>query len=203
MLWGKGRAGVFVLELDMELDRELLAGAHRTPGPVQSVLGLAGFLLLCFAAAGAGIWSTPGSISTWYAGLTKPSFDPPNWVFAAVWTVQYTLMAVAAWLVWRTPRRLGRRGSLEAAVDPVGLARFDALIVFYLQLVLNFLWTPMFFHYHRLLVSSVMILALWIAILFNIVMFWRVKPLAGAMLLPCLAGVSFATALNLMLLRLN
>jgi translocator protein len=187
----------------MELDEELLADSHRTPGPVQSVLGLAGFLLLCFAVAVAGMGSTTGSIPTWYAGLTKPSFDPPNWVFAAVWTVQYTLMAVAAWLVWRTPRRLGRRGSLEAAVDPVGLARFDALIVFYLQLALNFLWAQIFFHYHRLLVSSVMILALWIALLFTIVMLWRVKPLAGALLLPCLAGVSFVTALNLMLLRLN
>jgi tryptophan-rich sensory protein len=195
--------GVFVLEADILLDEEPLAGPRRTPGPVPSALGLAGFLLLCFAVIGVGAWPTPASISTWYAGLAKPAFTPPIRFFALAWMVLCTLMAVAAWLVWRTPRRLGRRGSLEAAVDPVGLARFDALIVFYLQLALNCLWTPVFFHYHRLLVSSVVILALWIAILFTMVMFWRVRPLAGALLVPCLAGVSFATALNLMLLRLN
>ncbi|WP_213805197.1 TspO/MBR family protein [Granulicella sp. dw_53] len=169
----------------------------------RPILALAAFLILCFAVAAVGAASAAHSIPTWYAGLVKPQFNPPNWIFAPVWTILYTVMAIAAWLVWRTPRRAGRRGSLQSIEDTQGSARLDALVVFGIQLFFNFLWTPIFFHYHRLLVAVVVILALWIAIVATMVLFWRVRPLAGALMLPYLGWVSFAIALNLALLRRN
>jgi benzodiazapine receptor len=170
---------------------------------VPSGLALVGFLALCFGVAALGGVSASHSIPTWYATLNKPHFTPPNWIFAPVWTVLYALMAVCAWMIWKSPRRRGRSGSLSSAKDTLGSARVDALAVFYVQLFLNSLWTPMFFYFHRLLVSAVVIMALWLAIVATILLFWRVKALAGALLLPYLGWVSFATALNLALLRRN
>ena len=156
---------------------------------IHSGLGLAGFLLLCAAIAGVGALSTIPNIPTWYAALNKPSFNPPNWIFGPVWTFLYALMAIAAWLIWRRPR-----------TTP---ARLDALMVFALQLTLNFLWTPIFFHFHQLLTSVVVIALLWLAIVATIVLFGRVSRLAAALLLPYLAWVSFAAALNAAILKLN
>ncbi len=171
----------------------------------RSTLVLIEFLALCYAVAIVGAITTAPAIRTWYVHLVKPSFNPPNWVFAPVWTILYTLMAVAAWLVWKATRRTTRSRTLGLinADDRRIAARKDALAVFAIQLTLNLLWTQAFFHLHRLLVSSVVILALWIAIAFTIVLFWRIRTLAGAILLPYLAWVTFATALNLKLLRLN
>jgi benzodiazapine receptor len=171
--------------------------------PASSALALAGFLALCFGVAALGAYSAAHSIPTWYAGLVKPHFTPPNRIFAPVWTVLYAMMAVCAWMIWKSPRRRGRSGSLRSAKDTLGSARVDALAIFYVQLFLNGLWAPTFFYFHRLFVSSVIIMALWLAIVATIVLFWRVKALAGALLLPYLGWVSFAIALNLALLRRN
>ena len=178
-----------------------------TPSTGRSILMLLGFLLLCFAVAGLGAQLAAPAIPTWYAHLNKPRFTPPNEIFAPVWSILYAMMAVSAWLVARAPRRRGRSGSLYSAkyagsVEQ-GSARLDALIVFYIQLAANLAWTYVFFHEHRLLVSAVGILVLWIALFFTILLFWRVRALAGVLLLPYLAWISFATALNLVLLRLN
>lgn len=164
----------------------------------RSWLVLIGLLLLCYAVAAIGAFSTASSIHTWYATLTKPAFNPPNWIFAPVWTALYTLMAVAAWLVWRSPA-----DPYSATYSATSSARNDALAAFYVQLTLNFLWTPIFFRYHHLLVAAIVILLLWLAIAVTIALFWRVRPSAGALLLPYIAWVSLATALNLAILRLN
>ena len=156
---------------------------------ISSAIGLAGFLLLCYAVAGVGALSTVPNIPTWYAALNKPSFNPPNWIFGPVWTLLYTLMAIAAWIVWRK--------------HSTSTTRLDALMVFGLQLTLNFLWTPIFFHFHQLLTAVVVIALLWLAILATILMFWRVSRLAATLLLPYLAWVSFAAALNVAILSLN
>jgi len=185
---------------EIETESKRMASSSRTP--LDSALAFAGFFLLCFAVAGYGAHSAAPFIHTWYRGLVKPSFTPPAWVFAPVWTVLYSLMAISAWMVWRTPRRRARSNSYQG-MNEQGSARLDALIVFYIQLFFNAFWTPLFFHYHRLLVSVVVILVLWIAIFFTILLFWRVKPVAGALMLPYLAWVSYATALNLVLLHLN
>jgi translocator protein len=170
--------------------------------PVQIAFGLAGFLLLCFVVAQIGAHAVTHQMY-WYSRLNKPSITPPDWVFSVVWTILYAVMAVAAWMVWRTPRRRHRSRTSYSSDDFQGTARVDALAVFYVQLGLNLLWTEMFFHYHRLLVSTVVILALWIAVAFTIFMFWRVRPLPGWLMVIYLAWVTYATALNLTFLRLN
>lgn len=148
--------------------------------------GLVGFLVVVFAAASFGAIFQPGA---WYAGLEKPSFNPPSWVFAPVWTVLYVMMAVAAWLVWKD------RGTLAAAAVP--------LAAWLVQLVLNALWSWLFFGQHRMGLALVDMVALWFAIIVTIALFWRVRHLAAWLLVPYLAWVSFAMVLNTSLWRLN
>lgn len=154
----------------------------------QLWLGLAAFLLICFTAAGIGSFATAPAITHWYAGVNKPSWNPPNWVFGPVWTVLYAMMAASAWIVWR---RLG----LAAAATP--------LLFFAIQLMLNTLWSVFFFGLHNPGLAFAEIILLWLAIAATIYFFWRVRPLAGALLLPYLAWVSFAAFLNFTIWRLN
>jgi benzodiazapine receptor len=149
---------------------------------LDSALGLGGWLVLCFGAAAVGARFTPGA---WYAGLRKPRWTPPDRLFAPVWTVLYAMMAVAAWLVWRE----------------TGLSREIAL--FAVQLALNALWSWLFFGLHRPGAALADIGALWLAILLTHLAFEHVRPLAGWLLIPYLAWVSFAAALNAALWRLN
>lgn len=148
-------------------------------------LGLGGFLLLTFAAAAIGSQFMPGE---WYARLAKPSWTPPSWLFGPVWTLLYVLMAVAAWLVWKD------RGFAGARV---------ALVLYSVQLAFNAAWSWLFFGLQRPGLAFAEILVLWIAILATLIAFWRHRALAGALLVPYLAWVSFATALNLAIWRLN
>ena len=144
-----------------------------------------GWLAACFAAAALGGWFMPGE---WYAQLRKPAWNPPNWIFGPVWTALYLMMAIAAWLVWK-------RGGFAAQRRALGL--------FLLQLFFNALWSPLFFGAHRPGLALVDIGLLWLALLATGLAFWRVRPLAGALLAPYLAWVTFAAALNLALLQLN
>ncbi len=152
---------------------------------LRSSLALVVFLALTFLAAGSGARFMPGE---WYAALAKPSWNPPAWVFAPVWTFLYICMAVAAWLVWR------RTGLLEGAVP---------LALWAVQLGLNSVWTWFFFGMHRPDLALVDIAALWLAILYTLILFWRVTTAAGVLFLPYLAWVSFAAALNFALWLLN
>jgi translocator protein len=154
----------------------------------QLWLGLAAFLLICFTAAGIGSFATAPAITNWYAGINKPSWNPPNWLFGPVWTVLYAMMATAAWLVWR---RLG----LQAAATP--------LFFFAMQLMLNTLWSVFFFGLHNPGLAFAEIILLWLSIAATIYYFWRVRPLAGVLLIPYLAWVSFAAFLNFTIWRLN
>jgi tryptophan-rich sensory protein len=151
---------------------------------MRSFLVLVLFLLICFGVAAFGGQFTPGE---WYAALEKPAWNPPSWVFAPVWTVLYALMAVAGWWVWRSG-------------EPGRGAAFGA---FALQLVLNGAWSWLFFGLHLPGAAFAEIVALWLAILATVVLFWRLRPLAGTLLVPYLAWVTFAAALNLALWRLN
>ncbi len=163
-----------------------------------------GFFLLCFLVAETGAHAVLHHMY-WYSRLMRPHFTPPNWFFPPVWAIYYALMAVAAWLVWRTPRRRTRSKYYTGYQTDYsqGAARLDALAVFYIQLGLSLLWMEVFFHFHRMLVSSVVILALWFALIFTMFLFWRVRPRAAWLLLPCFACVTFLIALNLAFLRLN
>jgi tryptophan-rich sensory protein len=151
----------------------------------KTVLGLIGWLLLCFAAASLGALFMPGA---WYAGLNKPPWNPPAWIFGPVWSALYTMMAVAAWLVWQ-------RGGVAAQRRPLGL--------FLAQLVLNAAWTPLFFGLHRPGVAFAEIFLLWLAIAASLVAFRPVSRVAAWLLVPYLAWVSFAAMLNGTLWRLN
>jgi translocator protein len=151
----------------------------------RQAVGLIFWLVISVAAGWFGSRFMPGE---WYAGLVKPSWNPPSSVFAPVWTTLYVLMGVAAWLVWR---QVGFAGA------PVALGLFA------LQLVLNAAWSYLFFGLHQPAVAFVDIVALWLAILATTVAFWRVSGPAGVLLLPYLCWVGFASALNLQLWRLN
>ena len=153
--------------------------------PTRSALVLAAWLALSFAAAAAGAVFMPGD---WYAALKKPSWNPPNWIFGPVWTALYTIMAIAAWLVWKRGGFAGQR---------------VALSLFLVQLFFNTLWSPLFFGLHHPALAFVDIVLLWLALLCTVVAFWKASPLAGALLVPYLAWVTFASALNFALWRLN
>ena len=159
--------------------------ARRNPAWQVLVLGL--FYLACFLAAGLGSLLTMVSVGSWYAGLTKPSWNPPSWVFGPVWTVLYAMMAVAGWLVWR-------RG---------GPASRSALRWFAVQLVLNVGWSAVFFGLQVPGLALVEILALWVAIAATLMTSWRVARPAGFLFAPYLLWVSFAVALNFAIWRLN
>jgi translocator protein len=161
------------------------APVQNSMTPVRRWLGLAGWLLLCFAAASFGGLFLPGE---WYAGLKKPSWNPPGWIFGPVWTGLYALMAIAAWLVWK-------RGGAKAMRLPLGL--------FLLQLLFNALWSWLFFGRHQPALALVDLMLLWLSLLATLVAFRKVNVIAGRLLVPYLLWVSFAAALNFALWRLN
>lgn len=149
-------------------------------------LSLAGFVLICLGVAGLGALATTPEIGGWYQGIEKPSWNPPNWIFGPVWTTLYVMMAVAAWRIWKKQGWNNR-----------GLALFG------LQLVLNLAWSWIFFRLHQPGWAAVEIVLLWLAIAATIRVFLRHDSIAGWLLAPYLAWVSFATALNVTIWRLN
>lgn len=142
------------------------------------------FLGLCAGVAAAGAASSAGSRET-YAALQTPSWAPPSSVFGPVWTVLYVMIAVAGWLLWRTA------------------GRGPALVWWGVQLLLNLAWSPLFFGLGRYGLALVDIVALWLAIAATIVVAWRRSRAAALLLVPYLAWVTFATALNAAVVRLN
>ena len=151
------------------------------------MLGLIGWLGTCFIAAAIGAAASVRADS-FYAGLVRPEWAPPAWLFGPVWTTLYALMALAAWLVWR--------------VGGFGAAR-GALALFLLQLALNALWSWLFFAWHRGALAFADIALLLALILATMIAFWRIRPLAGALLLPYFLWVCFAAALNYSVWQLN
>jgi len=154
----------------------------------RNLVALAGFVALCFAVAAAGGAVTATSVETWYAGLAKPPFNPPDWVFGPVWTALYLMIAVAGWRVWR------RRSESGAWL---------ALGAWGVQLSLNLSWSMLFFGARMIGAALVEIAVLLAAILITAALFWRIDRIAGVLLVPYTAWVGFATVLNAALWRLN
>jgi len=146
------------------------------------------FLFLCYGAAGLGFIWTSSSVGTWYAELMKPSFNPPGWIFAPVWSVLYFLMALSAWLVWR---RAGWSG-----------ARF-ALALFFVQLALNVAWSGLFFGLRRPGAALVEILILLGTIVATVLAFRPVSRLAFWLMVPYALWVAFAALRNFKIWQLN
>ncbi len=145
---------------------------------------LALFVLACAAAAATGIVFRPGD---WYRRLDKPAWRPPDRVFGPVWAVLYLMIAVAGWLIWR-------EAGMTAALP---------LAVYFGQLVLNGLWSALFFGLHRPGLALAEIVLLWLAVAATAILFHPVEPWAAYLLVPYLAWVGFAVALNASVWRRN
>ncbi len=153
----------------------------------KQLLGLLVWLALTFATAAIGAVASARA-DVFYRELVRPSWSPPAWLFGPVWSALYLLMGIAAWLVWRE--------------GGFGKAR-TALSLFIVQLAANALWSWLFFGWRQGALAFVEIIVLWLLIVATIVMFWRVNRLAGALLFPYLAWVTFAAALNFAIWQLN
>lgn len=147
------------------------------------------FILLCEAAGIIGAFFTINAIPTWYAALNKPSFNPPPSIFGPTWTVLYLLMGISLYLVWL------KKGAVKLADWGVK--------VFLVHLLLNFLWTPVFFGLKNISLALVIILMIWGLIIYMIYLFWKIDKKAAYLLLPYLAWVSFASILNFSIMLLN
>ncbi|MBO6890999.1 MAG: tryptophan-rich sensory protein [Roseibium sp.] len=155
-------------------------GKKRDPGE----LGYLGLFLLVVLSVGIliGVGSPPGD---WYAGLSKPAFNPPNWVFAPVWTVLYVLIAIAGWRTY------------------LGAPRSRRMKTWYLQMGLNWVWSPVFFVLHMTWAAFFVILVMLIAIVTFICLNWRVDKVNAVLFLPYALWAAFAATLNLSLALLN
>jgi len=134
------------------------------------------------------IFTTP-SIPNWYASLNKPSFNPPNWLFAPVWTLLFILMGIALFLMWQ--KGLKKKGVKKA------------LGFFIIQLIFNVLWSFFFFKFHSPFWALLDIAVLWLFILLTTIKFFKINKLSGILLLPYLLWVSFASILNYTVYKLN
>jgi len=155
----------------------------------NKVLTLLTFIFGSIAVGSIGSLATAPAITTWYAGLIKPSFSPPNWIFGPVWTTLFALMGISAYLVWE-----------------VGWKKKDvrlALSMFIVQFVFNVVWSFAFFALHSPILGLLDIIMLWIAIIITIMLFSKVKREAAVLLLPYIAWVSFAMVLNAAVYQLN
>jgi translocator protein len=180
---------IIVASIDNEEAPIAESSTKRDPqSQMRSALALATCVVACYGAAFVGSALTSPTIAGWYETLIKPPFTPPSWLFGPVWTVLYLAMAIAGWLVWR-------RKGLTGATLP--LALFGG------QLLLNALWSVLFFGLREPGVALIEILLLWAVILATTLSFRSVSRTASWLLTPYLAWVTFAVALNLEIWRLN
>lgn len=152
------------------------------------IAGLIVFVSVCLAVGGFGAAFTTPEIGGWYRTLSKPSWNPPDSIFGPVWTTLYILMAIAGWIVWKP-------AGFRAAAGP--------LTLFSLQLLFNFAWSWIFFKQHQVGWAVVDLVFLWLAIVATMLTFFRRSRLAGWLLVPYLAWVSFAGFLNFTIWRMN
>jgi len=161
---------------------------HRSPrSKLKQVIGLLVWLAISFVASGIGAMASIRA-APFYGQLVQPSWAPPSSVFGPVWTLLYALMGIAAWLVWRADSLRATRAALS---------------LFLAQLAVNALWTWLFFAWSLGALAFADIVLLWLLVVATLVSFWRIRPLAGALLVPYLLWVSFAAALNFSIWQLN
>jgi tryptophan-rich sensory protein len=156
---------------------------------MKRAAGIIGAVAACELAGIIGSVFTTPSIPGWYAGIAKPSFNPPNWIFGPVWTLLYALMGLAAYLVYE-------KGFKRPEVK-------KALAVFAAQLLLNALWSIVFFGAHMILGAAVVIVLLWAMILATILLFTKISKTAAYLLVPYILWVTFAAVLNVSFYVLN
>ncbi|HTW96495.1 MAG TPA: TspO/MBR family protein [Candidatus Methylomirabilis sp.] len=155
----------------------------------RKIFTFVGCILLCLAAGFIGSLFTTPAIGSWYVYLNKPSFNPPAWIFAPVWTLLYILMGIALFLVIQKAKenKLARTGK----------------IIFAIHLILNASWSIIFFGAKMIPLAFANIVILWLLIVYLIIIFWRIDKRASILLWPYLAWVSFASLLNYFIMMLN
>ena len=131
---------------------------------------------------------TAQSVPEWYATLNKPSFNPPDWIFGPVWTSLYILMGISLFLIWK---------------QVASKERNLAILIFFLQLLLNFAWSFIFFYFNMIGIALIEIVLLWIGIIIMSVLFYKIKPMAAYINIPYFIWVTFATILNVSYYLLN
>lgn len=144
-------------------------------------------LIIPQAAGLLGSLFTSQGVNTWYKTINKPSFNPPDWIFAPVWTLLFILMGVSFYLVWQTT--FARKKC--------------AYRIFFIQLIFNILWSVIFFGFQNPQLAFMEILVLWIMIFINICFFYQINKLASYLMIPYLAWVTFAAVLNFSIWQLN
>ena len=150
--------------------------------PIKLLISLA----LPILAGGLGTIFTMDAVQNWYPTLIKPTFSPPTWLFGPVWTLLYILMGIACYRIWSKVK-----------------ANHFPMTIFWSQLALNAIWSPLFFGLHSPLLGLIDIAILWLMIVITIISFWRIDKTASLLLWPYLAWVSFATTLNTAIYLLN
>ena len=145
-------------------------------------------MIICELAGAMGSVFTISQINGWYAGLVKPSFNPPNWIFAPIWTALFILMGIALYLVWTGKKEISKKKAVQ---------------IFAVQLVLNVLWSLVFFGLHSPVMGFLIIVPLWIAIFLTIKEFYKISKVASYLLVPYILWVSFASVLNAFIWFLN
>lgn len=158
------------------------------PGGLGNFTALLGFLALCALVSALGGWITATSVGNWYQTLEKPSFNPPDWVFAPVWTALFVMIAVAGWRVWRKTGFAGAKAGFA---------------VYFLQLFLNLAWSFLFFGAQNPTLALAEIVPLLAAILVTAYLFARIDKIAAALFVPYAAWVAFATLLTGAIVVLN
>ena len=143
-------------------------------------------IVLCQAAGAAGSFFTMRSVDTWYAGINKPFFNPPDWIFAPVWTLLFILMGISFYLVWINKKR-----------------DWTAINMFGIQLALNMMWSMIFFGLRQPTYALIEIVFLWAAIMATIIKFHKISRVAAYLLIPYILWVSFAIILNISIVILN
>lgn len=164
-----------------------MAQAMQSQSKLKPALGLIGWLAGSFTAAAVGAVASVEA-KAFYSQLVLPVWAPPAWIFGPVWTILYALIGIAAWLVWSS--------------GGFGTDR-KALLLFLVQLLFNALWSWLFFAWHLGVLAFADIVLLWILIFATLVSFWRIRRIAGALLLPYLLWVTFASVLNFTVWQLN
>ena len=170
------------------MTHSIIQSSPKRGSIVVHAIGLVVSIVVCFSAGFLGSMATNGSVDNWYVEINKPEWNPPNWIFAPVWSTLFLMMAVAVWLVWK-----------QAGF---GKSRF-ALGAFAVQLVLNALWSVVFFGMKETGWACVEIAMLWAAIVVTTCLFYRHSKLAAGLMIPYLMWVSFASFLNFTIWQMN
>jgi benzodiazapine receptor len=158
---------------------------------MNDTVAMISFPLISLILGNIGAIFTMKQIPTWYKNLKKPSLNPPNWIFGPVWTILYILIGISGYLIWKDDK------------DPFNGKNSTAWTIYAIQLILNYLWTPLFFGAHMLFLSLIEIVLMDISIIFNIFAFYQINHIAAYLLVPYLIWVSFATYLTFGIWRLN